>query len=104
MRFDFEWDSVKAITNLTKHKVSFERATEIFMDPFTLSIFDEFHSKNEDRWITIGNDRNNITLVVIHTFKEIDSNLSKIRIISARKATKNEKKHYNKGENYEKGI
>ena len=54
MRYDFEWDVRKAKTNVRKHKISFERATEIFRDPNALSIVDEEHSEYEERWITIG--------------------------------------------------
>ena len=60
-----------------------------------LSVFDESHSTNEDRWITLGKDRNNVTVVVVHTFREIESANSTIRIISARRATKQEDKQYN---------
>ena len=96
MQYNFEWDPSKAKTNLNKHKINFERAAEIFLDPFSLSIFDQLHSENEDRWITIGKDGNNVTVVVVHTFEEIDSNNAKIRIISARKATRKENLAYNK--------
>ena len=95
MQYNFEWDPTKAKSNLRKHKVSFERASEIFLDPFTLSVFDDTHSSDEDRWITVGKDRNNITIVVIHTFRELDEETSTIRIISARRATKREDKQYN---------
>lgn len=95
MQYNFEWDHVKAKSNLQKHNINFERAAEIFLDPFMLSQFDDEHSEKEDRWITIGKDRNNIAIVVIHTFKEIDSDNSTIRIISARRATKKENKQYN---------
>ena len=96
MQFDFDWDPVKAKSNLQQQKTNFERPTEIFLDPFMLSIFDKTHSGSEDRWITIGKDRNNVTIVVVHTFRKIDDKNSKIRIISARKATKKEDKQYNK--------
>ena len=95
MQYNFEWNHVKAKSNLQKHKINFERAAEIFLDPFMLSQFDDEHSEKEDRWLTIGKDRNNIAIVVIHTFKEIDSDNSTIRIISARRATKKENKQYN---------
>jgi hypothetical protein len=95
VQYNFEWDLTKAKSNSRKHKVSFERASEIFLDPFMLSVFDETHSTNEDRWITLGKDRNNITIIVVHTFREIDSDNSAIRIISARRATKQEDKQYN---------
>lgn len=94
MQYNFEWDPAKARSNFRKHKISFERASEIFLDPLMLSIFDETHSTNEERWITIGKDRNDITIVVIHTFRETDVDDSTIRIISARRAAKREDKQY----------
>jgi len=97
MNYNFEWDPNKAKTNIIKHKVSFEDATSIFQDENAISIFDEKHSLNEDRWITIGIDLKTKTLVVVHTFIEIDSDNCNIRIISARKATKNEQKAYKEG-------
>ena len=51
MRYNFEWDLAKAKQNSRKHKVSFERATTVFRDPNQISIFDEDHSNDEDRWI-----------------------------------------------------
>ncbi len=79
-----------------KHRVSFERASEIFLDPFMLSIFDVEHSLKEDRWITVGKDKNDVPLVIIHTFRETDAGDCRIRIISARKATKKETKQYSR--------
>ncbi len=96
MEYCFEWDPRKAEDNLRKHRVSFERSAEIFLDPFMLSIYDGKHSSKEERWVTIGKDRNGVPLVVIHTFREIDSESSSIRIISARRATKNEVKQYSR--------
>ena len=72
MQYNFEWGPDKAKQNYNKHKVSFERAAEVFLDPLMLSIYDTAHSQLEDRWITIGLDRNDVPLVVIHTFNEID--------------------------------
>lgn len=94
MTFDFEWDAGKRKQNLRKHKVSFERATEIFLDPFAISIFDSEHSSSEHRWISIGKDSNSNLLVVVHTFREAAESQTSIRIISARKATKREVKQY----------
>jgi len=94
VKYIFEWDFNKAKTNLKKHQVSFEDATTVFKDKNMISIFDEKHSENEERWITIGMDVNTRTLVVVHTFITIDEDNTKIRIISARKATKNEEKTY----------
>ena len=90
MRYDFEWDLRKAVLNLKKHKVSFDRATNIFRDPNALSIPDEERSDTEERWVTIGIDQTGAVLVVVHTFLQLNYDLCKIRIISARKATQNE--------------
>lgn len=95
MRYNFEWNKNKSKINFQKHKVRFERATEIFMDHFAITIYDKIHSKGEDRWITLGKNYSDILLVVIHTFKELDSENALVRIISARKATKREKMQYN---------
>ena len=95
MQYSFEWNTAKAKTNVRKHRVSFERAAEIFLDPFMLSIVDEAHSENEERWITIGKDRNDVAVVVVHTFREVEAENTSIRIISARRATKREVKQYN---------
>jgi uncharacterized protein len=85
-----EWDPNKNKLNIKKHKISFEEASLVFADPNALSIFDEKHSEREDRWITIGAVTSGNLLVVIHT----DSLKNAIRIISARKATKNESSQY----------
>jgi uncharacterized DUF497 family protein len=94
LNYNFEWDPIKARKNYQKHKISFERASEIFLDPIALSIYDKEHSNTEDRWITIGKTKSEIIIVVIHTFQEIQENNIRIRIISARKATKHEKIQY----------
>ena len=94
----FEWDPNKARSNLQKHKVSFERASEIFLDPLAISIFDEEHSDEEERWITIGKDSHEVVLVVVHTYREVADNEWIIRIISTWKATGNEIRQY---EDYE---
>ncbi|HMS00314.1 MAG TPA: BrnT family toxin [Anaerolineales bacterium] len=94
MQYEFDWDPVKARQNLQKHGVSFERAARIFLDPFAISIFDEPHSENEDRWVTIGAEANEVILIVIHTFRNMDAEVSLVRIISARKATREEAQQY----------
>ena len=94
LQYNFEWDPHKAKQNLRKHKVSFERAAEVFLDPFAISIYDEEHSLAEDRWITIGKEQTNLILVIVHTFHEENIDNCKIRLISARKATKKEIKQY----------
>lgn len=94
MEYKFDWDPVKAEQNLQKHGVSFERAARIFLDPFAISIFDEKHSDNEDRWVTIGLEASEVLLIVIHTFRNVDANIATVRIISARKAEKEEAHQY----------
>ncbi len=94
MRYYFEWDPGKANQNILEHKVRFQRAAEVFKDPHAISIFDDEHSQDEDRWITIGKDNIGILLVVSHTFRKIEEESCRIRIISSRKATKNERKQY----------
>jgi len=97
MNYNFEWDVNKARTNLSKHKISFEGATSVFRDKNAISISDEEHSDDEERWLTIGMDEVTRTLVVIHTYISIDENNCNIRLISARKATKKEQQIYKKG-------
>jgi uncharacterized DUF497 family protein len=54
LRYNFDWDPSKAQQNIQKHTVSFERAATVFRDPNQISIYDEAHSDDEDRWITLG--------------------------------------------------
>ena len=83
MQYNFEWDPYKAKQNLRKHKVSFDRAAEVFLDPLAISIYDDEHSLDEDRWITIGKDQTNIVLVIIHAFHEVGIDNCRIRLISS---------------------
>jgi len=94
LNYNFEWDPVKAKSNLVKHKVSFERASTIFLDSLAVSLFDDEHSYDEDRWITMGKDKSGIIIVAVHTFKKINAGSCNIRIISARKANKKERLQY----------
>ncbi|KPA08778.1 protein containing DUF497 [Candidatus Magnetomorum sp. HK-1] len=94
VNYYFEWDPQKAAINLKKHRVKFEKAATIFKDPRALTIFDDEHSQYEERWVTIGMDNSANLLVVVHTYHEIDQNVSKIRIISAQKAKENEISQY----------
>ena len=97
MNYNFEWDPTKAKKNLSKHKISFEDGASIFKDKNSISMFDVIHSEDEERWATIGLDAKTRTLVVIHTYISLDKDTYNIRMISARKATKNETKFYNQG-------
>ncbi|MBM3124134.1 MAG: BrnT family toxin [Chloroflexi bacterium] len=86
---EFEWDDEKAESNLEKHGVSFEEAATIFNDPLIASISDPAHSRAEERYISMGISISGHVLVVVHTERE-----KRIRLISCRKATKNERKTY----------
>lgn len=85
----FEWDTDKAKKNIKIHGVSFDEASTAFKDDLSLTIYDPLHSEEEDRLILIGNSCKNRLLVIVHI--EIGD---KIRIISARKTTKKERKQY----------
>ena len=87
----FIWDEDKNQENIKKHNVSFEEAETVFYDPEGKIIHDPDHSENEDRFIFFGLSRALKLLVVCHCYRE---NEEIIRIISARKATKNESKWY----------
>jgi uncharacterized DUF497 family protein len=87
----FEWDENKASSNLRKHGVSFEEAQSVFYDEFALQFFND-ESTEEDRFILLGISNHSRVLVVIHC--ERGAYADTIRIISARKATKHERKFY----------
>jgi hypothetical protein len=87
----FEWDSVKAAANLRKHKVSFEDAQTVFSDERARLIDDPDHSEDEERFLLLGLSSSLRLLVVAHCYRSTDN---VIRIISARKATADEARHY----------
>ena len=92
--YDFEWDTGKARTNLRKHGVSFRAATAVFRDPLALTTFDNEHSEDEERWVTLGRTENGQYLVVVHTFAQVNATEIHIRIISARTADTQEIRDY----------
>lgn len=94
VEFNFEWDPRKAAQNQQKHGVAFEQAATVFADPRALTIYDDEHSSEEDRWITMGLSAAGLLLVVHHTYDAEGKNISGIRIFSSRKATKNEETQY----------
>ena len=89
---DFEWDPRKAEGNILKHEVSFEEAATVFGDPLSQTIPDPDHSVEEDRFITMGESERGRLLLVSHTDRD-----DVIRIISARKATRIERRLYEEG-------
>jgi len=96
-QYHFSWDPLKARQSIRKHGVAFDRAATVFHDPDALSDFDALHSQQEDRWITMGLDHTGTLLVVCHTYQDMSESSAKIRVISARKATRTEAKQYRKG-------
>ena len=93
MRFD--WDILKADANRRKHRVSFEEACTIFADRFILTMHDEGHSADEDRWVSMALSSAGRVLVVVHTWPEPDQlGEELVRIISARRADKQEQRVY----------
>jgi uncharacterized protein len=86
---EFEWDKEKAAGNLKKHKVGFDEASTIFGDTLSKTFADPDHSIDEDRYITIGVSDRGRVLILSHTNRG-----DRIRIISARVATRRERKTY----------
>ena len=89
---NFEWEETKATANLRKHKVSFEEASTVFEDDLSLTGRNPDHSVGEHRLVTFGMSAENRVLAVAHTERG-----NKIRIISARPATRAERKIYEEG-------
>ena len=92
--FRFEWDPAKAQSNARKHGVTFDQAATVFLDAHALSVYDETHGQDEDRWFTLGFDFGSRLLAVSHTWEALGTNDVRIRIISARKATTRERRAY----------
>jgi len=92
MELTFEWDEVKARENLRKHKISFDEGKTIFNDPFLLTYPDVASSETEERYINIGLSVRDRVLILIHAERQ-----GRIRLISCRKATARERRHYEAG-------
>jgi uncharacterized DUF497 family protein len=89
----FEWNPDKANLNLKKHGVSFNEASTVFNDPLSVAFPDPDHSYGEERYVIIGLSSASRILIVPHTDRS-----DRIRIISAREATRNERRFYEDGE------
>ena len=92
MKLSFEWDEDKAKTNLKKHRVSFDDAAAVFVDPSSITVHDHDRSADEQRFIDIGSSEKDRVLVVVYTERG-----SNIRLVSCRKATPSERKFYEEG-------
>jgi hypothetical protein len=86
---EFEWDPRKATANLRKHKVSFHEAATVFGDFLASTVADPDHSVSEHRYLTVGQSERGRMLIIAHTDRQ-----GRIRIISARKLTRVEKRAY----------
>lgn len=90
-RIEFEWDEKKDKSNTRKHGISFGEARTVFYDEYAIQFFDPEHSEEEDHFLLLGASFNLKALVVCHCFREKETI---IRIISARKADKDEEQFY----------
>lgn len=88
----FEWDEEKAARNLKKHGVGFEEASTVWQDFFYIDLYDDEHSETENRFLIVGESKENRLLIVSYTERE-----NKTRIISARELTAKERKDYEHG-------
>ena len=88
---EFEWNPDKAQSNMRKHRVSFEDAVRVFLDPNRIETFEVREAYGEDRWKTVGLVEPAL-LAVVYTVRGKDGDI--IRVISARKADENERAHY----------
>ncbi len=88
----FEWDAQKAAENVRSHGVSFEEAATVFFDPLSATGRDPDHSVGESRYVTLGLSSESRLLMIAHTDRE-----DMIRLISAREATRAERKIYEEG-------
>lgn len=91
MPMEVTWDPVKAQSNLRKHKIHFSDAEFVLFDPMALTIEDE-SVEGERRFVSVGVDAFNRVLVVVYTYRQ-----DNIRLISARRATRRERKAYEEG-------
>ncbi|MEQ1818574.1 MAG: BrnT family toxin [Terricaulis sp.] len=90
---EFEWDTEKARQNASKHGVSFEEATQAFTDPLGIEWIDDSQDYDEERAIFLGMAGNGL-LMVVHTDRSFDVEPRRIRLISARRATRDEQDYY----------
>ena len=81
--FDIVWDDV-----------SFAQAATVMLDPLALTVLDAAHSETEERWFTLGQTSEGRLLAVAHTYQILDANITRVRLISAREATRQERQQY----------
>ena len=93
-QLDFTWDPAKAQSNAAKHGVTFAQAATVMLDALALTVFDADHSEFEERWFTLGASSEGRLLAVSHTYTATGANSARVRIISAREATRAERRQY----------
>ena len=86
---EFEWDLRKDSANRRKHGVGFAEASTVFADPLSITIPDPDHAHDEERFVIVGQSTKRSLLIVVHTIRQ-----ARIRLISARVATKHERRKY----------
>jgi uncharacterized protein len=88
----FEWDENKAVSNLSKHRISFEEAKTVFDDPLYVDFYDLDHSEDEERYLIVGESDRGRLLIVSYAERG-----NSIRLISAREVTRSEREAYEEG-------
>jgi len=95
LQFDITWDPAKAQLNIAKHHgVTFSQAATVLQDALALTVFDDAHRAFEERWFTLGMSNDGKLLAVSHTYQHTGPIHVRVRIISARDATKRERQQY----------
>jgi uncharacterized DUF497 family protein len=92
--YEFEWDDTRAESNLAKHGVDFWEAMTVLRDPLLMTRFDDEHSEDEERWVSLGRASSGKLLLVVHTFTATGPNTALVRLVSARLPTKREREQY----------
>ena len=91
---DVVWDEPKADENRRKHRVAFKQAASVMLDPLAITVLDEEHGTMEERWFTLGETSEGQLLAVSHTYREMPDGRARVRLISARPATRHERQRY----------
>lgn len=94
LQLDITWDPAKAQSNIAKHGVTFVQAATVLLDPLALTAFDAAHSEAEERWFTLGSSSDGKLFALSHTYQHTGPIHVRVRVISAREATKRERQQY----------
>lgn len=94
LQLDITWDPLKAQSNIAKHGVTFVQAATVLLDALALTVFDAAHSQTEERWFTLGTSSEGKLLALSHTYQHTGPIHARVRIISAREATRRERQQY----------